>query len=322
MSHRRSRSGRSFIAAVALSLFALASPVALAPAASADPPPPETMTVVARTSPDIAAALGGVPAQALPDVLTAAGVPFEIEISLSSGSAPDSFATDTVIALSAGGPGQLSTVQVTMPAGQSSMTTELSYSAATAGIQVTAVSASSPPLSATTASFPVDLSLTLLDGGAAALRNGTAGADAAGCTTVDAAHPMCGVISLPRGAEGTVALSLGVCPAGQTCAPGALVTQLIADLSAADGDIYTRTSPARMTIVCDKSICAQNGVRHYRALWSESATGALLTAPACPAKGVIGADQDFCTDWVSSSRDRAGDLRLVVLFLRDVRGTI
>jgi hypothetical protein len=47
-----------------------------------------------------------------------------------------------------------------------------------------------------------------------------------------------------------------------------------------------------------------------------------VTTPTCPAQGVIGADQEFCTDTVSSRRDNAGDLRLVVLFLEDVRGTI
>ena len=87
-------------------------------------------------------------------------------------------------------------------------------------------------------------------------------------------------------------------------------------------DLYTRTSPAKMTIVCDKSVCGQGGVSKFRALWSQAATGTLATTPVCPAKGVIGSDQEFCTDTAASTRDNAGDLHLVVLFLNDVRGTI
>jgi hypothetical protein len=101
------------------------------------------------------------------------------------------------------------------------------------------------------------------------------------------------------------------------------VTQFLGDLtSSAGASLYTRQSPASMTIICDKTLCGGAGVTTFRALWSTTAAGALTTAPPCPAKGVIGAHQDFCTDLVSSSRLNAGDLRLVVLFLTDVRGTI
>jgi hypothetical protein len=225
----------------------------------------------------------------------------------------------------------LQTTTAMLPAGSSSLHVTTSYSRATAALTVTASVTATPPdestvpptIAGSAAPFPVDLSLSLIDGQDAALLNGTAGADAAGCAVVDAEHPMCGILSLPHGATGGTALSLGVCPTGATCAPGGLVTQFLGDLTAPDGaDLYTRTAPASMTIVCDKSLCGKGGVASYRAQWSESATGALTTAPLCPAKGVIGADQTFCTDVVSSSRMNAGDLRLVVLFLHDVRGTI
>jgi hypothetical protein len=308
----------------ALSLLALLAPqTAAAPAYATKLPAPTAITVVAHTDPGLGAALAGVPAQALPVVLAAVGTPFQIDVSLWNGRLPAAYTADTVVALTAPGPGQLGVRQATIPAGATSVTITTSYSAATADLTVTAgIPAAKRTLAGVTASFPIDLSLSLLDGQAAALRDGSAGADAAGCTTVDPAHPMCGTVALPRGAAGNVALSLGVCPTAQSCRAGGLVTQLIANMTGADGALYTRTAPARMTIVCDKSLCGQGGVPHYTALWSQSATGPLAPAPRCPAKGVIGDDQDFCTDTVASTRDRAGDLHLVVLFLDDVRGMI
>ena len=42
--------------------------------------------------------------------------------------------------------------------------------------------------------------------------------------------------------------------------------------------------------------------------------------PGCPAKGVIGEDQEACVDYVSSSRNK-GDLYLHLLFVADARGS-
>ncbi len=321
---RQTRGALALLAALVVSLLAILAPqVTASPAHAAKVPAPTAVTAAAHTDTHIASALAGVPARALPEVLAAAGTPFQVEVSLWNGRKPAAYSTDTVVTLTAPGPGTLSVQQATIPAGATGTTITTSYSAATAAVQVTVrVPSASSALSATTSSFPIDVTLSLIDGQAATLQDGTAGADSAGCTEVDAAHPMCGIVTLPRGATGNVALSLGMCPTGQSCLTGASVTQLIANLTGADGDLYTRTAPARMTIICDKSICGQQGVPHVTALWSQSATGPLQPAPACPAKGIIGADQDFCTDWVSSTRDRAGDLHLVVLFLQDVRGAI
>jgi hypothetical protein len=313
-----SRAARRLVAVVAALLLATLL-VPAAPASGASLPKPTSMTAVARTDPAIAAQLTGVPGASLPAVLAAAGTPFVVEVSLWDGTEPAAYPTATTVSLTAPGPGQLSVAQATIPAGASHVYITTSYSAATAAIQITASAAYKRAiLEATTASFPVDLTLTLLDGQSPALKSGDAGADGSGCTTVDASRPMCGILSLPNGAAGSVALSLGLCPADSACRPGGLVTQFLADMEG----LYTRTSPARMTIVCDKTVCGQGGVPQYRAQWSQTATGALETTATCPAKGVIGDEQEYCTDTAASTRDNAGDLRLVVLFLRDVRGTI
>jgi hypothetical protein len=306
--------------AAGMVLILLAAGAAVAtPAAAAVSPKPTSLTVSARTDPGVLTRLSGVPAASMPSVLAAAGTAFEVEVSLWNGVTPAAYPTPTSIVLLAPGPGALAVTEGVIPAGASTATISTSYSAPTAALVLTARTANKKSvLTATADAFPVDVALTLLGGASQALRDGTAGADGEGCATVDASRPMCGLLSLPAGATGDVALSLGICPDEDACRAGGLVTQFLADM---DG-LYTKSDPARMTIVCDRSLCGQGGVPAYRAQWSQAATGALVTAPACPAKGVIGPDQEFCTDTVASTRDNAGDLRLVVLFLRDVRGTI
>lgn len=316
---RPGRLVRPLIAVAALVAALIGPPLAANAAPPVKPPVPTSVTVEAMTDPAVAAQLAGVPPQALPQVLAAIGTPFQLRLSLWNGSAPASFTTSTPVTLAAtGGTGALGTTTATIPAGATTITIPgETYSAATAALSITAtVGAKKAALTATAPPFPVELKLSVLAG--SSLKNGPVGADGAACTTVDAAHPMCGILSLPNGAAGNVAVSLGLCPTGQPCAKGGLVTQFIADM----GGLYTRSAPAQMTIVCDKTLCGKGGVNKFTAVWSQTAAGALTTVPACPSKGTIGAAQSFCADYVSSTRDNAGDLLLVVLFLDDVRGSI
>ena len=300
-------------------ISALAMVSAFVAPASAHPTPTPTLSVSAATDPTIAQELTGVPDQAMPYVLTAVGVPFEVTVSLS---AP--LTKDLDVALEPNGSGTLADTQVVIPAGSTRVTVDdETYSVATAALQIIGNPDYRKMANASSPAFPVEANLDILSGHDSGLLGGTVGADGSDCAGVDPAHPICGVLSLPHGASGNVALSLGPCPAHAKCAAGNVVTQFIADMTDSNGNaLYTRTDPARMTIVCDKSLCGSGGVPKYRALWSQSATGDLVVTPKCPGKGVIGAGQDFCTDTVSSRRDNAGNLLLVVLFLQDVRGTI
>jgi len=315
MSRRPIRFARRLIP---VALVALLAPLALAgPASAAQQTAPTSITAVAATDPSLAGQVPDVPGST-PAVFAAVGTPFQVTVTLHGDGGLATYNTDTAVVIAAPGPGVLSTTQATIPAGESSVAISTSYSAAATGLVVTATTTNKRAvLTASTNAFPVELTLNLLDGGSASLLAGTAGADGNGCATVDAAHPMCGVVRLPSGAIGTVAFSLGLCPTQDACVPGGLVTQFLADMPVA-----SRENPASMTIVCDKSLCGQDGVTKFTAMWAQDATSALAPAPACAAKGTVGAAQEFCVDYVSSTRDRAGDLRLVVLFLKDLRGSI
>ena len=96
--------------------------------------------------------------------------------------------------------------------------------------------------------------------------------------------------------------------------------QFIAGL---DG-LYSKTAPATLVLRCDKSQVRGKGVSTYTAKVSPwRSSGALADSlPPAPSKGVLGDGVDFCTDYVSSHRDNAGDLLLEVLFDKDMRGTM
>ena len=73
---------------------------------------------------------------------------------------------------------------------------------------------------------------------------------------------------------------------------------------------------------CDKTqVQRQGGRQLHREDRVDSSGDPHWTSPPCPSKGVLG-DGHFCTDYVSSHRDNAGDLLLEVLFDKDMRGTI
>ena len=301
------------------------APVALGWAGTATAavlPTPTSITVETFTDPAfLDAQLGDVPAASVPTVLAGPGTSFQVRVNLLAGTGAAAYRSDQVVRLTASGPGALTAVPpLTMRASASSAVFTVAYSAASPDVRVTAtIGKGAKALAATGASFRVETTLRFLGGQSAGLTNGSEGSDGAGCAVVDRAHPVCARILLPSGATGGVALSIGDCPTTDACRRGGQVTQLIADL---DQDVYSRTNPARMILVCDKSLCGQGGVRNVVPLWSQNASGAMSPVVACAAKNVIDATLDYCADYVSSNRDGAGDSFIHVLFFKDVRGSI
>ncbi|WP_162252796.1 hypothetical protein [Knoellia sp. Soil729] len=323
-----SRPRRSRLALVLAATFGLVVALAqgvVGPASASSLPAPTSMVVKAYSDPAvIGASLAGAPADAIPTVLAGKGDAFLVSVTLRAGTLDAAFPNDQDVTLTASGPGALPSATRTIPGGATTTVFTVSYSAEATGVKVQASAGKgNKAVSGTSNAFDVNRVLSFVPGASEKLRDGTAGADGAGCAVVDRDHPMCGIVVLPKGASSDVALSLGLCPAGESCVKGALVTQMIANLTDATGTrIYDRSNPARMEIICDKSLCGKAGVPSFTALWSRSAVGALVAVPPCASKGVIDSTLEYCTDYRASQRDGAGDVHLVVWFLDDVRGSI
>jgi hypothetical protein len=138
------------------------------------------------------------------------------------------------------------------------------------------------------------------------------------CASATPANPVCGTLQLPNGAQSSqVLLSRGLCDAAYTDCRSNLgsVIQFLGDLEG----LYTRTSPASMTVRCDKSLCGAGAIKGYGLSYSLLGNAALAPAPKCPKKNRIGNGQEVCVDYVQSTRDNAGDTHLLLLLTGDAR---
>jgi hypothetical protein len=301
--------------AILAGLFIVAG---LLPAAAEATLPAPTSIASAVTS--SVAAPCGPPDCAVPAVIVAAGAPFSLTVTLTAAGAPAAFKKDTTLSLSATGGGVVSPNSVTMPGGESTHTfTGLTYSTYANGVTVKAAQSGKKTSTTATPSNPFDVLQSLKIVSASPNTPFQGGAGPNDCATISTSNPVCGVLVLANGANSNVLLSTGSC-VNVGCNVKGTVTQVIADLSSQP--LYSPTSPAKLIIKCYRTVCGSGGVNKYKAVANLSATGALVTVPACPAKNTLGATQDFCTDSVSSNRANADELDLVVLFDHDFRGSI
>jgi hypothetical protein len=289
-------------------------------ASATAPPTPTSISVTASTD---NSTLGG----AVPDVLVTAGNTFTLTVTLSP--AGSAFNTATTLALTAslaagGRPGgTLSPASVVMPGGVNTDTFAVAYSAVDNGVQVTASvpkkGKSSLVTPGTTAPFNVLKVLKQFPSTDPGLATGL-GVGNADCAQ-DTTEPECGTIVLSHGISSqNGALSLGACTPDLGCTSGSEVVQFIAEL----GTSYSPTDPALLIIRCSKQQCTGKGVSSYTLKVSFSASGPLnLVSAPCVSKGVAqdASGNDFCTDYVRSHRDNAGDALLYLLFTHDMRGS-
>jgi hypothetical protein len=274
--------------------------------------------------------LGG----AVPRVLVQAGGKFTLTVSVVPEGAV--FRKDTRLELTptldpvvGGRPhGTFSPSTVTFPAGVSSQSYAVSYSAPDNGVVLTA---SVDPARwktrwvarGSTAPFDVLSALLRLEKGDPRFATGV-GVGNASCSR-HTSERECGIVVLPRGIESSkAALSLGKCTANLRCTSGSQVVQFIADL----GTRYTPKHPATLIFRCDKRLCPKTkyGIKHFTLKVSQSPTGPLdRVSQPCVAKGVadngLHNGDTFCTDYVQSHRSKTGDLLLYLLFTHDMRGS-
>jgi hypothetical protein len=258
------------------------------------------------------------PSCSAPPVLVAQNVAFNVTITLTAaGGTPAGFNKDTTLALVAPGPGTLNPSSVVMPKNTSTATFPVAYSTYANSVTVSVASGNGKNAIPAVGSNAFDVLQSLRTASAAANTPFQDGTGLDDCLTTDAADPICGRVVLNNGSNTNVVLSSGSC-AGIGCNTKGTVAQVIADL----GGLYTRAAPAEMVIRCYRTICGSGGVNKYKPLISQSATGTLVQAPACPAKNTIGSDQTACVDYVQSTREGADNLFLVVLFLDDFRASL
>jgi hypothetical protein len=284
-------------------------------------PAPTGMTATASTN---NSALGG----AVPAVLATAGSPISLTVTLAPAGA--TFNTDTALRLTAslaggGSPaGSVSPATVTMPAGTTTATFAVSYSAVDNGVRIdVAVAKVKGKLSTVTpgqtAAFDVLKVLQTFASDDPHLATGLGVGDAQ-CTQAST-ESECGTLVLSHGFSSSAgALSLGKCTTDLGCTKGSQVVQFIADL----GTAYSPTDPALLIVRCSKQQCGGGGVKTYTIKVSFSASGPLSSVAApCAAKGVAqdAAGNTFCTDYVQSHRDNAGDVLLYLLFTGDMRAS-
>lgn len=326
MFHGAHKSRMSFaLAFVALAPFVVTNLLAQAHGASL--PSPDQIHAVVTSS---TTAPGGSPGDAVPNVLVKQGQTFALTVSLTYLGQPAAFnGKSTTLSVKATGPGTLSSSTIGMPGGVSTSNFSLSYSTFATNVSLTVSVANGRQASTvapgTSNAFDVQKYLDIYPS-----TPGTAftqGEGASGCADATTADPICGVAILSHGAgDGGVLLSVGGCdPARDVNCQNPLVVQMIANLNDSLGNpLYSKTDPAIVVIYCDKTACKGKGVSAYTAyvtLSSVNGANPLLgPSPACTSKGQVNADSDFCTDYVSSHRDNAGDLLLYVLTDRDFRG--
>jgi hypothetical protein len=226
------------------------------------------------------------------------------------------------VALSAAKPGTLSgTTTGTIAAGASS--TRISgavYSAVANNVTLTARDTSGPAL--TDGTISVNIAHTAFK--TQAIPRQALDVTDPSCSAPTPDMPTCAFLLLGNGASGDVLMSVGSCDGITSCLKnGATSGELVtASANLKDGNgmpLYTKTAPATIILACDKTLCAKGGVAKFPVAVDLTDSGALAPLDNCPAKGLVGANQDACVDAVQSTKDNAGDVYTYILFVHDIR---
>jgi hypothetical protein len=308
---------RWLLAAVLGTLVAALTPVLAPTLAAADPAPTATaMDISSLSTPSIT-----VPQTAgTPAYYIVRDIDFRLEVAFTDGAPtpaplPLSYTKDVTIGLQVlAGPNAGTVWKTTVPAGQTSAVFEQHFTTAGNGAVVQVTNLARRPrdlITSETVGFDV------LKSSAPALATsdltgiGGGGGTGTACTPTRQ-EPVCADLLLPDGvATGDGLLSLGICDTLDACT-GQSVQVLI-------GLVQDRSNPATLVMKCDKSQCRGGGIGGYTLNVTLVPGTPALSAPSCPAKGTVGADQSFCIDYVQSTRDNAGDTHLYLLFVEDAK---
>lgn len=311
----------AFVLALVVSMLVAVGIVASGTATAVSPAP--TAVVIDRVRSDTPVP-AGTPAGAAPTLLAQVNDLVHIDVRfVDAAGAPASFTKDTPVVVTSN-QGALTQVTKTIARGATFGTLDVRFPNAANQVELTvSVAVKGGTLVATTRGNPAQVFdvVTQLRTAPAArnqfLREGIGGD--ADCQVATATKPVCGILILANGAgSASVALSVGLCTGVNCVNPNGSVVQALANLT----DLYSKAAPATLLMKCDKTLCGGGRIADHTVRYSQAATGDLVEAPACPAKGTIGTNQVACVDYVQSSRDGSGDTLLYLLFTKDMRGSI
>ncbi|RNM13827.1 hypothetical protein [Nocardioides pocheonensis] len=189
------------------------------------------------------------------------------------------------------------------------------HAANNVGLKLTAKSPGTAPGTAT-----VDVLKTFVSAPGSSTLTGIGGGGGAGVPCDPSpTDQTCGDLRLPSSSSATSGLLLtqGLCAGATGCnLTAGSVLQWLANLDPSVGP----TNPVVFVAKCDKSLCPGKGIKTYTVSVEKSGTHDVFPSPPCAAKGVVDdVDLGFCTDYVQSTRDGAGDVLLYVLFAKDAK---
>jgi hypothetical protein len=124
----------------------------------------------------------------------------------------------------------------------------------------------------------------------------------------------CAELVAPNGVTGDVVFTTATCVTAN-CVGNNHLLQVLADVPHAT----SRTPAGTVIVTCDKTLCGNGGVTSFIVQASLAGGGALAPAPACKKKGLLNSSDAACVDYVSSTKDNAGDVHLFLRIPFDVR---
>lgn len=272
------------------------------------------VTSVSTPSIDVPATPGA------PAAFVVAGVPFDVTVSFTDSSGDGGNATTL--------PNGVSQLQLTSSLGKTALgvvavdstMTQVTFrgmviGAAANGVTLSAsVTKGNSKGTSPVPSAPFDVQSTYTTNPPGTPLTQIGGSSAVGGCNATPASPICADLVLPSGSSTSILMSMGLCTGFATCT-GSVVQALVG----LDNGSYSRTNPATLIVKCDKTLCGGGAINRQQLLVQLTPADPLTTAPPCPAKNTIGADQDFCVDYVQSTRDNAGDTWLYLLLDKDAR---
>jgi hypothetical protein len=234
------------------------------------------------------------------------GVPFNVDITTDY---PLSYNKATTVVLTVTGPDSGVTVKYDVPIGATSASIPDSVLPTAANNVTITVAVDAKKTDVVPGTRTIDVLKTSLTAPATSQVTGWGGGGGPGvrCSpTADDA--ICGDLELPdsSGVLSPQLLSQGV---------GNSFLQL---LVAVDPAVYNANHPILVIAKCDKTKCKGKGIRTYSVSVQISPNSPAAVSPPCTSNGVIDTG-DFCTDYVHSTRDNAGDLLLRVLLRIDAK---